>query len=183
MPTWLTATATPRLAAQSRRLELDADDEHEQQHPDLTEELQDRQRGVGKQDAARRRRQPAEQRGPERQPGGDLADHRRLSDASRQPAERSGGKHDHDQLERAGAPAAAAPTSTICANDRHRVRRTVADRAARAVSSQAAPQLDQPGDDQHRAAEREHVDGDSAGHAEGRPADSAGRPRRRSALP
>ncbi len=87
------------LTAQSKRLQLDADDEHEQQHPDLTEELQDRQRGVGKQGAARRRRQPAEQRGAERQPSRDLADHRRLSDASRQPAERSGGEHDHDQLE------------------------------------------------------------------------------------
>ena len=58
-----------------------ADDEHEQQHADLTEQLQDRHRRGGKQERARGRRDPAEQRRTEQHAGGDLADDRRLSHA------------------------------------------------------------------------------------------------------
>jgi hypothetical protein len=67
-----------RVSAQELRVELEPDEEHEQHDADLRHDAQVRRHRRRHDELVRGRRDQAEQRGPEHEPGHDLTDHRRL---------------------------------------------------------------------------------------------------------
>jgi hypothetical protein len=87
----------PALLPNQSRIQLEADEkheEHEAQAGDLLERHDGRKQPLGKAG-----NEPAEDRGTKHDPGHDLANHRRLADPAREPAERARRDDDDRQIE------------------------------------------------------------------------------------
>ena len=84
MLTWLMTTTVCFSLAHELGRELEPDEEHEQDQPDLAERRAASAMLLAREDASRRRSgaNAAEERRPEEDAGRDLADHRGLAEAS-----------------------------------------------------------------------------------------------------